>query len=156
VSDPLVSREAAAIGASAATAGTASWRHYAGIVIPMAAALVLIVVRPWQPRELETPHRAPVTGAAIPVAHAPVGTVASADTFRWGAVASADRYRLTLFDSTGGIAFETEQTDTVVLLPDSIVLAVGRRYLWRVDARVGWERWSRSALVEFLIGGTSR
>ena len=43
--------------------------------------------------------------------------------------------------------------DTVAALPDSIALVAGRTYVWLVEARIGFDRWSTSGLVEFSIGG---
>ena len=68
-------------------------------------------------------------------------------------VAGADRYRVTLFDGGGRVLFETQLADTLAALPDSILLDPGRPYLWKVEARTGWQRWSASGLVEFSIAG---
>jgi hypothetical protein len=87
---------------------------------------------------------------------APVGTVANAVALRWTAVAGANRYRITLFDAAGRVLYETRATDTVVALPDSITLMPGRPYLWIVEARVGWDRWSTSELVRFSIASGAR
>ena len=36
-------------------------------------------------------------------------------------------------------------------LPKSVVLNPGSRYLWRLEARVGWDMWEASELIEFHI-----
>jgi len=51
------------------------------------------------------------------------------------------------------VLFETQLADTLAALPDSILLDPGRPYLWKVEARTGWQRWSASGLVEFSIAG---
>jgi hypothetical protein len=79
--------------------------------------------------------------------------VADATTLLWTAVAGADRYRVTLSDALGGVLYETQLADTVAALPDSIALVSGRSYVWMVEARTGFDRWSTSRLVEFSIGG---
>ena len=69
----------------------------------------------------------------------------------WSTVLGADRYRVTLFDSTGVVVFEAESVDTTVALPESVALPSGRKYLWKVEARTDIGRWSASDLVEFSI-----
>jgi hypothetical protein len=82
--------------------------------------------------------------------------VAEARVLRWSAVPGADRYRVNLFDSRGLSLYEAEFTDTVAALPDSIALIAGRAYLWSVDARIGWDRWSSSPLTTFSVIGAPR
>jgi hypothetical protein len=129
-------------------------RPFYQIAIPVAAAAALVLLV-WSPRRTEdagSAHRAPtITAAAAPEPQAPVGTVADAETLRWGAVAGAERYRVTLFDAAGGVLYETQPDDTIAVLPDSIVLSAGRRYLWQVEARTGFDRWATSPLVEFRV-----
>src|SRR6267378_2137579 len=103
--------------------------------------------------EGESQHRSPPGAQAVPVPRSPVGVVAQAETLWWTSVAGADRYRVTLFDGGGRVLFETQLADTLAVLPDSIVLDHGRPYLWKVDARTGWQRWAASGLVEFSIAG---
>lgn len=144
--DPEVAREIVA------TPGTRGRRVYR-VALPLAAAAVLLVIA-W-PRQVvdRTPvHRAPtITAAAAPSPLSPMGTVADAGVLRWSAVAGADRYRVTLFDSGSRVVYETQLADTVAALPDSIVLVPGQRYLWKVEARTGRDRWSASALVDFSM-----
>jgi hypothetical protein len=117
-----------------------------------AAALLLVVSLPKSSHDNRRAHRErAITAVAGPVLDSPVGAVAGATVLRWSTVAGADRYRLTLFDARAHVVYETQLTDTVAVLPDSIVLVPGQRYLWRVVARTGWNRWSASDLVEFRI-----
>jgi len=117
------------------------------------AALVLLAVG--LPRLVERPaslHRDPtITATTAPLPLAPVGDVGSADTLRWTAVSGADRYRVTLFDASGRVRFETQSADTIAVLPDSVALAPGRSYLWKVEARTELERWASSELIEFRV-----
>lgn len=147
LADPAVAREVA--GAQGAR------RRLSWIALPLAAAAVLLLVT-WPPPldELGPVHRAPpITAATTPVPLAPIGAVAEADVLRWSAVAGADRYRVTLFDAAGRVVYEARLTDTVTALPDSVALAPGRPYLWKVEARTGFDRWAASELVEFSIAG---
>lgn len=124
------------------------------IAVPLAAAAVLLLL-------LRSPiqdggHRGggvSVPNAPVPVS--PVGTVAAASVLVWTRVPGADGYRITLFDAEGRVAYETRATDTAASLPDSVVLVARRPYLWKVEARTGFDRWVTSELVEFSIAGRS-
>jgi len=152
LADPSVSREIAAVEDGVR-------RRLVRIIVPAAAAAVLLLLA-WPPWSDDGGllHRAPPTQAATaPVPISPVGAVARAETLRWASAAGADRYRVTLFDSSGRSLYEAGTRDTVVALPDSIVLVPGQSYLWKVEARTGWDRWSASELVGFRVaGGGSR
>jgi len=63
---------------------------------------------------------------------------------------------VTVFDATGGVVYAAEVADTVVTFPDSIALVPGDSYLWKVDARTGFDRWAASELVEFRVAGPRR
>jgi hypothetical protein len=130
-------------------------RRFYRIALPLVAAATLLLVLAW-PRQANDggpPHRDPPADASAPVPIAPIGVVADATTLLWTAVAGADRYRVTLSDALGGVLYETQLADTVAALPDSIALVSGRSYVWMVEARTGFDRWSTSRLVEFSIGG---
>jgi len=117
-----------------------------------AAAVTIVVGRPRGTPDDAREHRGPtITAAAAPLQLSPVGDVSGVGAFRWRAVAGTDRYRVTLFEATGRVLFEAQVTDTVVALPDSIVLLPGRSYLWKVEARTSWERWTPSDLTEFQV-----
>ena len=127
------------------------------IALPLAAAAVLLLLL-WSPADDRSPtHRAPPPPpAATPVPRSPVGAVAEFLGLRWSPVAGADRYRVTLFDAAGRVVFATEVSDTAVGLPDSIAVVPGAPYLWRVDARTGFDRWASSELAEFRVVGPRR
>jgi hypothetical protein len=82
--------------------------------------------------------------------------VAAVTDLRWSPVAGADRYRVTVFDATGGVVYASESADTVVAFPDSVALVSGASYLWKVDARTGFDRWAASGLAEFRVAGPRR
>jgi hypothetical protein len=151
LADPAVAREVAAVEGR-------SRRDWLRIGLPAAAAAILLAVAlPRWVEDMRGGHRGPpVPGAVAPHPVAPVGTVADAAALRWTAVAGANRYRVTLFDAAGRVLYETQLADTAVALPDSVTLAPGRPYLWMVEARVGWDRWSASELVRFSIASGAR
>lgn len=122
----------------------------------VAAAAVLILVLPRIEGELGGPHRAPVAVESSPPLLTPIGLVDQAKLLRWGSMAGANRYRVTLFDSTGDVLYEAETADTSVSLPDTVLLRSGPRYLWKAEARTGWDRWTASKLASFSITSGDR
>lgn len=153
LADSSVAREITA----AEGGGRRRFYRVALIALPAAAALVLLLARPWTPDQGAPLHRAPtITAGAGPTLVSPVGAVADARALRWSGVPGADRYRVTLFDAGGRVLYETELADTRAALPDSIVLVPGQPYLWKVEARTGFDRWSASELIEFSIVRDSR
>jgi hypothetical protein len=129
-------------------------RYWIALPIAAAAALVLALGVPRWLEQGPTHRGPPGADQAAPRPLAPIGTVAAATTLRWASVAGADRYRVVLFDAAGRVVYENQLADTVANLPDSITLAPGPPYLWKVEARMGWDRWSASELVRFSIGAT--
>ena len=102
-------------------------KFLAGAGLIAAAAVVLVLVRPGSGRQDTDRHRGPtITASAAPLPLSPIGDVPGATTLRWTAVPGAERYRLTLFDAAGKLLFETQTSDTVTALPDSVVIAPGR------------------------------
>lgn len=137
----------------------ATWgrRRILRIALPTAAAAVLLLLSwPSSPNEGGSGHRAPPSAPpAAPAPISPVGAVAEAGILQWTGVSGADRYRVTLFDAQGRVLFEVEVSDTVAILPDSLTLVRRQAYLWKIEARTGFDRWSPSELVEFSIGGAA-
>ncbi len=148
LTDPEVARELRAAGAPAR-------RVWLRIAVPAAAAAVLLLMlRPGDraDRPADDLHRAPtIANGSLPTSLAPVGNVAEASSLRWRAVPGADRYRVTLFDTEGRVVYASETTEPTTALPDSVRLTQERRYLWKVEARVGFDRWVSSELVEFSL-----
>jgi anti-sigma factor RsiW len=129
------------------------------VLLPLAAAAaVLVLVVPWsrltQIRQPGQPVlREPASTTAVaPTVIAPRGP-AGGTRFVWSAVSGADRYRITVFTRDGSVAWETQLAETTVALPETLAtpLAPGARYFWKVEARVGWQRWVSSELTEFSV-----
>jgi anti-sigma factor RsiW len=127
------------------------------LTVPLAAAAVLLLLL-WSPADDRSSHRgAPQPPpATVPVPRSPVGAVAGVNDFRWSLVAGADRYRVTVFDAGGRVMYATEVADTIVPFPDSVALVPGASYLWKVDARTGFDRWTGSELAEFRVARRGR
>jgi len=132
------------------------WRLPLGVAA--AAALVLLL---W-PRSTDDSGSTPAlreptladTVAPIPIA--PRGSVAQVDRLVWSSVPRAERYRLRLYDEEGAVLWTVETADTLVVLPDSIVLAPRVTYFWKVEAQTEWRRWVASDLVEFQLTESQR
>jgi hypothetical protein len=104
------------------------------------------------PVATHAPHRAPeLIPGSQPVGVSPVGPVSNAIELRWSEVPDADAYKVTLFNSEGLALLEAESGENFVVVPDSIRLVPGGRYLWQVQARIGYDRWVSSELVEFRL-----
>lgn len=129
------------------------WRVLAPIAAA-AAAVILIVAGPWSPviTDDAPQHRdAPAQTSLVPIPVAPLGSVSAVEQLVWHGVDGADRYRLTLFDAEGEVLWKATTPDTVIELPESVKLNAGERYLWRLEARVGWDLWEASELIDFEI-----
>jgi hypothetical protein len=150
LADPAVAAEIRTITGL----GRSRARRFGWVALGTAAAAVAVLLAlPSQREEPLPPHRAqPITAAPAPQGVWPVGPVAEARSLRWTPVSGADRYRVTLFVADGVVRYETELLDTVVILPDSVLPAPGETYWWKVDARLGFDRWAASPLIEFSIG----
>lgn len=117
-----------------------------------AAAVVAMVVWPRGIGESPPIHRdAPVTTTIAPAAVHPVGIVDSAPALLWTAVPYADRYRLRVFTPDGSVLWESESTDTLLVIPASAGVRPGRTYYWKVEAQVGFDRAVASELTAFTI-----
>jgi hypothetical protein len=144
-----------AVAAAALAVDRAPSRRLVRVAVPAAAAAVLLIAilgRQGTVERSPPTHREPVSTAVDqPSAMSPLGAGARPEWLRWGAVPGADRYRVTLFHTDGRVLYELELRDTAAALPDSLGLTPGKSYLWKVQARTGWDRWSSSRLFEFSI-----
>ena len=149
LSNPVVARELS-------VAPHARRRYRIAVPLAAAAVLLLLLVSPGDDRSSAHRGPPPPPPATTPVPRSPVGTVASVRDLRWSPVVGADRYRITLFDATGNVVYATETSDTIVAFPDSIAFVPSAVYLWKVDARNGFDRWATSELVEFRVAEARR
>lgn len=123
-----------------------------------AAAIALTVLL------ARTPAHAPAAGAAVyrdsttsllsgPTVVAPVDAVVRRPVeLRWKAAPEVSQYRVTVFDAEGSVMWEGETGDTRVALPAAVTFTDGVVYWWRVEARVGFDRWAPSELTAFSVG----
>ncbi len=126
----------------------------AASALAAAAGLVgLLTVWPSEPAVTPAPvQREPTVGvAAAAVLQEPIGESAAPEEFRWSPVSGADRYRVTVFDDQANVVWETETQETRAAPPATVGFRPGVQYLWKVAARVAWDRWVDSELVRFSI-----
>jgi hypothetical protein len=129
-------------------------RKAAALVAAAALAGLLLVWPSQLGEERDRTHREEGTAEETrPVLDTPVGDVADLQEFRWSPVASADLYRITIYDSSGEVLWETETEDTGLVPPKMTEFRRGSRYYWKVAARVGWDRWVDSELLQFSVTG---
>ena len=133
-----------------------SGRRWYRIAVPLAAAAVLLLLLSSPGDDGPTHRGPPPPPATTPAPRSPIGVVAAVHDLRWSPVAGADRYRVTVFDATGGVVYATEASDTAIAFPDSVTLIPGAAYLWKVDARTGFDRWATSELAEFRVAESRR
>ena len=130
-------------------------RHwYVPLGLAAAAALLVFV---W-PRSAEKVPMSPpnyrepvVTTTVAPLIIAPRGATTAPRRLVWTSVPHADRYRMTLFDATGAVLWESQTSDTTATIPAMIGLRPGASYLWQVAAQTGWNRWVASDLIDFSL-----
>jgi hypothetical protein len=126
-----------------------------------AAALVLVGVRVSMVRDhvgdAEPRYRhATIESAAAPLLISPTGNVARVDMLRWTSVPRADRYRVTVFDSSGAVAWESEVGDTSVGVPRAVASEWRGEFRWKVEARTSFDRWVDSEFGGFSVSGAAR
>ena len=128
-----------------------------GVGVAVAAALLVLIGRPGQqlvPGDgADTAHRSREEHPVAPRGVAPVGRVARVSELVWVGVPGADRYRVTVFDSVGGLVWAVESSNTTIEVDGSRTFHRGRRYFWKVEARTGFDHWVGSEALEFLVAG---
>lgn len=126
---------------------------YVGGITAAAAAILLFVAGPQVTRRSpgDTHRDVPTVAPATVELISPKGVANSPGAWRWQPALGADRYELMVFDADGRVVWDTSTTQTMVMAEPSRRLEVGRRYFWRVRARVGWDRWVSSEFAEFTL-----
>lgn len=130
------------------------WKFFATAGLAAAAAVAILIEPTGTLRERFTPsgevHReAAITTTESPRIVSPTGTTA-ARVLQWTSVPEADMYRVRIWSQNGDVIWSSETRDTVVAIPTAVQPGVS--YLWEVNARTGWDRWTSSEFVEFTIG----
>jgi hypothetical protein len=120
-----------------------------------AAAVILLVAGPLTRsghEDVAPQHRdVPGQAANVPTPVSPIGPVTEVGHLVWRTVDGADRYRVTVYDSGGAVLWKEATEDTVIALPDSVQLKPAENYLWQLEARVGWDLWDVSDLIDFEL-----
>jgi len=110
------------------------WR----LVVPLAAGILVAVmlVRPANQPDARPTERAVATdGSTIalvaPAADAPLA--AGRTRLVWRALDDSVAYNVVLKDASGDEVWTGETADTTIVVPASVRLRAGERYVWRVD-----------------------
>lgn len=125
------------------------WLVPVGLAAAAVAALVIIGPGLWKQPSLPSYREPAVSTTPAPIGIAPRGPSAGPVRLIWTRVPHAERYRLTVFDRTGLVIWESQTTDTSVALPGSVHLHPRVPYFWQVEAQTSWNRWITSDVVEF-------
>jgi hypothetical protein len=134
-------------------------RRLAGIGGLAAAAVVAVLFvarQPSDPAADPGAHRDPEAG--VPAAQAPVllspvdATVHRPVVLDWRRSNGATQYQVAVFDAEGTVMWKKETTDSTVTIPADVRLEGGVTYWWRVEARIGYDRWLASDVNPFTLG----
>ena len=144
------------LSGAARPSAASRWRGWSlPLGLAAAAALLLLLLVPRRGDDGSTLglRDTTLTSAGAPVPIAPRGSVPRVDRLVWSRVPRAERYRVRLYDNEGAVLWTVETADTLVALPDSVVLSSRVTYFWKVEAQTEWRRWAASDLVEFRLLG---
>jgi len=94
--------------------------------------------------EAEIHRERAITTTVAPRIIGPVRVASQDDSLRWTAVPHADRYQIMVFDREGTLVWDPQTSDTTLALPEILFRPVPTTYLWKVEARTGWDRWVAS------------
>jgi hypothetical protein len=124
-----------------------------------AAALGGVLLRPAAVRPpsaldeaASPPHReSAITTTVAPRILGPDGQASLADSLFWTRVPNAARYRLRVFDTQGTLVWDAQTSDTSLPIPVHLRGDTVNAYLWKVEARTGWDRWVASEWRDLVI-----
>lgn len=134
------------------------WRRRFLGTAGLAAAATLIFVFAQQSSgdrasEVDTYRDPAAMAPVVPALISPLDAVVMRPVaLRWQSTPDATQYHVTVFDAEGSIVWDSETADTTLTIPGTVPLVHGTTYWWRVEARVGFDRWSRSDVTPFTIG----
>jgi hypothetical protein len=121
--------------------------------VALAAAAITIVAVPSIRRSTgaRDAMRSEETDTRLRV-YGPVGEVAVRPSrFVWAPVPGALSYHVTVTTTAGADVWSSSSSDTIIVLPSSVRLAPGERYLWVVDAMTSEGTTRSTGLREFGI-----
>ena len=135
--------------------GTIWFRRVLAIAAAAAAITVAVSLAPTPvTARADAVYRdAPPVAVGAPLIVAPADVVTGRPArLIWRPMVEARQYRVTVFDAEGSIEWAATTADTVTAIPSDVPLAEGVAYWWRVEARIGFDRWARSELASFSVG----
>lgn len=123
-----------------------------GGAVAAAAAVVFLVIRPDAGTTDQRALMRDEGTTAYLVAYGPIGAAArNGLRFVWSEAPAAQSYRLTVGRMDAGPIWSSSGTDTVDVLPDSVILRANERYYWVVDALLGDGSTRSTGLREFGV-----
>jgi hypothetical protein len=107
-----------------------------GLLVAAAAAIVIIALPALRTRWMgDAASMRDEDSATALIAYGPVGqSTVVPIRFTWGSAPGSLSYRLSLTDMRGKAVWSTSVSDTTVVLPASVEIVGGGRYVWVVDA----------------------
>jgi hypothetical protein len=123
------------------------WKAAASVAVLLGAGLL------WRTRQQPAPEEYR-GGAEAVVVVGPIGAtpVQAPLAFVWHAVPGVAAWRFELLEADGGaVLLSATSADTVLALPDSVLLEPGRAYAWWVQAVDSGGAQPRSAAVRFIL-----
>jgi len=137
---------------------------WVAVAVPLAAAAVMatLLLLPSGPRpdpatpvspvlRGESSEGVPTFDALEPADGETVG--AAGIQFGWRSKGSDAHYSLTLADAQGDVVWTRTSPDTVLALPDEILLEAGSTYFWFVDALLPGARFATTGIQKFMVEG---
>jgi hypothetical protein len=134
-------------------------RHLTVAAALAAAALAGVLLRPDAappPSPLDAAataaHReSAITTTIAPRILGPDGPAFVVDSLLWTRVPNAVRYRLRVFDTQGTLVWDAQTSDTTLPVPEHLRGDTANAYVWKVEARTGWDRWVASEWRDLVI-----
>jgi hypothetical protein len=158
--DPVVAAEVERLEGDLGYAAPLQRRRYLTVAAGLAAAaLAGVLLRPAAvpppaaPDEaVSSAHReSAITTTVAPRILGPDGTASHVDSLVWTRVPNAARYRLRIFDLEGTLVWDVQTSDTALPIAAHLRGDTATTYLWKVEARTGWDRWASSDWRDLVI-----
>ncbi len=136
-------------------------RRWAILLLPTAAAAAVVLLFfaqsggpgvsgvPTTPIRSDSAEGVQTFAAIFPQEGARV--VADSVRFEWRSEGAGARYRLTVTDEIGDVAWEESTSDTLLVPTRELALVPGARYFWRVDALLSGARSSTTGFRSFVV-----
>ena len=137
------------LATSAAAATLAAAALAAAVLLPRGAATPLTRLDP----AVAIHRERAITTTVAPRIVGPAAIAGPSDSLRWTSVPHADRYEVRVFDREGTLVWNPITSDTVLPMSAHMFGGESRTYLWKVEARTGWDRFVASEWSDLTLSG---